>query len=342
MRPSSSASQANPSRGAKRVLLGRSRLPVPADLGRGHPRDRDQRQQRVRRRRDVAGGVAGNDVAPARRRHVDRREAVVDVAHVLVDLVAQPDVEGQVVADPPVVLRVEMQPVGAGILAPAPADARARLDRVAEQEVGERVPAEPAGVAEAAAGRVRVLGPETEMEPVAAELQAMRAAVDQKVVVELEVLVAPEDEAGRIAHRAVEPGGVDLRVADVARIAGHAEQPGGLCEIDAAVQALLAAVDAHPPEARLVEHRCADRPRVARGEVARPGREGAPETRNQRLLLHAGAERLQVVRIEGAEPEEHPVVHAEAVIDAGAELIDVGLERLDRGQVLHLAGAGVR
>ena len=88
----------------------------------------------------------------------------------LVVLVAQAEVERQVVARLPVVLRVEVQPVGAAVLVAA-ADARGRRRRVPEQEVGERVAAELPGVGEGAAGVVGLLGMELQVEEVGAELQ---------------------------------------------------------------------------------------------------------------------------------------------------------------------------
>ena len=67
-----------------------------------------------------------------------------------------------------------------------------RRRRIAEQEVGERVAGELAGVGERAARVVGLLGPKLQMEVVAAELHAMRAAVDRDVVVQLEVLVVAD------------------------------------------------------------------------------------------------------------------------------------------------------
>ena len=108
--------------------------------------------------------------------------------HVLVVFVAQAEVDRQVAAHPPVVLRVQVQPVGAAVLVAA-ADAGDRRRRIAEQEVGERVAGELSGVGECAARVVGLLGPELQMKEVAAELEAVRAAIDEHVVVELEVLV---------------------------------------------------------------------------------------------------------------------------------------------------------
>ena len=64
-----------------------------------------------------------------------------------------------------------------------------RRRRIAEEEVGERVAGELAGVGERAARVVRLFGPKLQVEVVGAELQAVRAAIDRDVVVQLEVLV---------------------------------------------------------------------------------------------------------------------------------------------------------
>ena len=73
---------------------------APAGLLRRHVRNRNQRQQRVRARVDVAVLVAGDDEAAAGHRQIDRRQPVVHVVHVLVVLVAQADVERQVARAP--------------------------------------------------------------------------------------------------------------------------------------------------------------------------------------------------------------------------------------------------
>ena len=123
----------------------------------------------------------------------------------------------------PVVLRVEMQPVGPAVLVATP-DAGHRGRRIAEQEIGERVAGELSGVGERAARVVRLLGSELQVEVVGAELQAVRAAIERDVVEQLEVLVVARREDRGIAERAVEAAGRDLREAHVARIARDAEQ----------------------------------------------------------------------------------------------------------------------
>ena len=62
-----------------------------------------------------------------------------------------------------------------------------RRRRVAEQEVGERIAAELAGVGEGAAGVVGLFGAQPQVEEVGAELQPVRAAIERDVVEELEV-----------------------------------------------------------------------------------------------------------------------------------------------------------
>ena len=60
------------------------------------------------------------------------------------------------------------------------------------------------------------------------------------------------------------------------------------------------------------------------------------EPGHERLLKRAGAERLQLVGVEGAEPREQLVGVAEAMIDADAELVDVPRRLLHRRQILEL------
>ena len=87
---------------------------------------------------------------------------------------------------PPVVLRVEVQPVRAAVLVAAPG-AGHRRRRIAEQEVGEGVAGELAGVGEGAAGVVGLFGAQAQVEVVGAELEAMRAAIHRDVLEQLEV-----------------------------------------------------------------------------------------------------------------------------------------------------------
>lgn len=65
----------------------------------------------------------------------------------------------------------------------SPADARGSRRRVTQQEVRERVAGELAGVGEGAAGVVGLFWPELQVEEVAPELQAVRAAIERDVVV---------------------------------------------------------------------------------------------------------------------------------------------------------------
>ncbi len=104
----------------------------------------------------------------------------------LVVFVAQAEVEGQVVARLPVVLRVEVDPVGAAVLVAA-ADARGGRRRVPEQKVRERIPAELPGVGEGAPRGVGLFGIELQVEEVGAELQPVGAAIERDVVEQLEM-----------------------------------------------------------------------------------------------------------------------------------------------------------
>ena len=129
--------------------------------------------------------VAGDHEPSARHRDVDRRQPVVHVVHLAVDLVAQPVVDRQVGAHAPVVLRVEVQPRRPAVLVGA-ADADLRGARIAEQKISERVAGELPGEGERAARGLRILRVERQPEQIAADLEAMRAAIDQQVVVELD------------------------------------------------------------------------------------------------------------------------------------------------------------
>ena len=90
------------------------------------------------------------------------------------------------------------------------------------------LPRELSRVGERAARVVGLLGPELEVEVVRAELQAVRAAIDGEVVVQLEMLVVARGEDRRVAHRVVQTAGRNLREADVARIGrdARAGRPG--------------------------------------------------------------------------------------------------------------------
>src|SRR6185436_19515143 len=57
---------------------------------------------------------------------------------------------------------------------------------------------------------------------------------------------------------------------------------------------------------------------------------------HERLLKRAGAERLELVGVEGAEPREQLVGAGQAMIDPNAELVDVPRRLLHRGQILEL------
>ena len=98
----------------------------------------------------------------------------------LVVLVAQARVHGQVVPDAPIVLRVQVQPVGPSVLVSSP-DARCRRGGIAEEKIGKRVAGKLSGVGERATGVVGLLGPELQMKVVGAELDPVAALVDVKL-----------------------------------------------------------------------------------------------------------------------------------------------------------------
>ena len=72
------------------------------------------------------------------------------------------------------------------------ADAHLRLRRISQQEVRQGIPAVGAAVGVNSARVVRKARVEVEMEKVAAELNAVAAAMDQDVVVKLEIAIDPE------------------------------------------------------------------------------------------------------------------------------------------------------
>ena len=204
------------------------------------------------------------------------------------------------------------------------------------------MPDELAGVGECAARVVRLLGSELQVEVVAAELQPVRAAIQRDVVEELELLVVARGEDRRIAERAVEAAGRDLREAGVARIA-WSRQAGR----PAARTSLPRFRLIWPPSTLIQPTRTSfssDVPKtcvLARHEVPRPGRQRAAEPRHERFLQHAGAERLQLVGVERAEARQQLVGGREPVIEPQAELIEMAILLFDRGQVLQ-AGRGRR
>ena len=232
-------------------------------------------------RRDVAVVVAGDDVSAAGHREIDRRQPVLDIGHVLVDLVPQPEVDREVIARAPVVLGVHVEPGRSRILAPASTDSGASRHRISEQEVGQGVTAELPRVRERPARRVRVLRSEPQIKQVPAELDSVCAAIDQEVVVQLEVLVLADHEGRRVTHVAVETDRADLRESRVARIDRDTAQPHPLGEVVARVQTALASVHAHPPKAELVQHVGAERLRVAHPEIASRRVEGSTEPGDQ-------------------------------------------------------------
>ena len=257
----------------------------------------------------------------------------------LIELVAKPVVDRQVVAHAPVVLCVDVQPVRPPVLV-APADRTDCRRGVAEQKVGKRITAELPAVAKRAARVVGLLGPKTQMEPVGAELQPMAAPIDEHVVVQLEVLVVAVDGRRRVTHRRVEPAGRDLREPDVPRVGRDAEQSRLTGKVESLIQVLLAAAHAHVAAADLVERPVPEHVRVAEDGVPAVRVDGAAEARDEAFLQRAGAERLHFIHVERAEAAEQLPRHAQAMIHAHAELIRVACLLLVRGQVLERQRAG--
>ena len=306
---------------------------IPPGFRGGHVRQRHQAQQRASLVADRSSIVARDD-EPASR---DIDQPVVHLAHVLVVLVAKARVDGQVRPHTPVVLCEQMHPVGPRILAAAP-DARHGARRIPEQEIGERVAGELSRIRECAARVVRLLGVEAQVEQIPAELDVMRAAINQQVLVQLEMLVATIDERRRVAHRAVETRGRHLREPGVARIARDALQADLPREIGAAIDAHLPARDAQPPRAQLVHHLRVEDVAVADAEIPGAGAHIAAESWHERLLQAARAERLPIAGVERAEAGEELPPNAETLIDSNADLVDVVELRLGRGEILRLAG----
>src|SRR6185295_8590880 len=125
--------------------------------------------------------------------------------------------------------------------------------RIAEQEIGERVAAPLAVEGEGAAGCVRIHRIERQMKQVAAELQAMRAAIDEEVVVELDAAIVARHERRRIADRAEQSAERHLRIAEVERVGRHAMESRRLRERHTLVRTLLTAGRLQPAETELVE-----------------------------------------------------------------------------------------
>src|SRR4029450_1437027 len=102
--------------------------------------------------------------------------------HVLVVLVAETDVHREVFANPPVVLRKQMEPVRAAVFV-ASSNAGHCGGRIPEQEIAESVAGDVAGVGKRPARVVGLLGQELQVKEIPADLDAMAASVEQKVVV---------------------------------------------------------------------------------------------------------------------------------------------------------------
>ena len=240
--------------------------------------------------------VARNHHASARRRQVDRRQPIVDVGHLAVDLVAQPVIESQVRVDLPVILAVDVEPRAATVLV-GPANADLCRARVTEQEVGERV-----------ACPLPIDRVELEPKQVATELQMMGSAVDQEVVVHLEALVPARDKGRRIADRTEQTAKRDLGVAHIIRIGGHAMESRCRCEIYSPVRTRLPTRHTQPSKPRFVQHRRAERVCITEGQIAALRRNRAAEPRHERFIQRAGPEGLNVAHSVRCKPAEEVVI----------------------------------
>ena len=165
----------------------------------------------------------------------------------LVVFVAQAEVDRQVVAQPPVVLRKQVQPVRPTVLV-ARARCRPRRRRIAEQEIGERVPAELAGVGEGAARVVRLLGPNCRWKKYAPNFRRWRPGRGD-VVEQLEVLIVAGDTktSGRprcCTDRSSRSAGIPYR----ADRSSHRAGPPA-CEVDPRGSRSLLPPTTHPAKA---------------------------------------------------------------------------------------------
>lgn len=247
--------------------------PLPACLVRGHVQDWHERQQRRGVGVNPTGIIARNDEAATGGCEIHRRQPVASVPHVLVVLVAQAEVERQVVAHLPVVLNKKAPPGGATVL-DAPADAGTGCRRVAEEEVTERVPAGLPRVGKGAPRVVGLFGPELQVEQVGAELQAVAAAVGDHVLVQLQVSVVAPDGRSWITERAVDTRRGDLRKAGVPRVRGDALQADLAGKARTLIQVGLPAAYRHPSDAQLVQPGLAKDARVAQAGVTRRPKPG--------------------------------------------------------------------
>src|SRR4051812_30400078 len=96
----------------------------------------------------------------------------------------------------------------------------------------------------------------------------MCTAIDEDVLVHLQVFIAAIDERRRVAHGAVDSRRGYLRNPGTARIARHALQAALCREISAAFPAPLPAADAQPSAAQLVHHFRPEHVRVAQAQIA--------------------------------------------------------------------------
>ena len=178
------------------------------------------------------------------------------------------------------------------------------------------------------------------MKQVAAEFQSVLTPVDQEIVVHLKVFVITRHESRRISHRAEQPRGRDLRETDISKIVADPLQSNPRSEVVSNVQAPLATIHSHVAEPEFVQHVQPESVSVAHPEVARRRIERSSEAWDQRLLLHTGAKRLNLVRIERAIPYQQLVGIGQSMINTHTELVNILVLRLNRGQVLEPPAPG--
>src|SRR4029079_5045610 len=106
-------------------------------------------------------------------------------------------------------------------------------------------------VGERATRVFRLFRPKLQMKEVTTKFQPVGAAIDDEVVVRLEMLIVAGGEDRRISHRVVQTARRNLREAHVARIARNTKQSNLAGKINATIDAQLTAADGHPAKPQL-------------------------------------------------------------------------------------------
>ena len=291
-RPGKSASR------GKAQRSGCQQAVVPARRGGCHVGNGQKRQQRARRRRNHARAVAGDDETAAGHRRIDRRHLIVGVGHVLVVFVTKPEIEFQTARYLPTVLNVEMPPIGVGVHGGA-SQAHLRGGRIAQQEVGERVPipqsrrrgCESRRERKDPAGSIRIHRLQIVVHQIRAELDVVRPPMKADVVEELEIAVVAKREQRRIAHGGELSAEGDLREAHIQRIRGHALQSCLRGERISGIRAGLAAGYGQKRESRLIQKFGREDVGPAGHAVQRMGAQVAAESGQQALLQYSRSKR---------------------------------------------------